>query len=166
MAVAKRAGPSKPPRLPAHLALYEIIRTVRPLHRALARAVGDRLEGTGVSIGMRAVLECINDAGPQTVPQIGRTLGIKRQCVQRTVNASLALELVRVAENPAHRRSSLVALTAKGERVFREIRDREQDTLRRVGRRATRADIDASLRVLALLGEEFRLPAEEGYDDA
>jgi hypothetical protein len=54
--------------------LYEIIRLIRPVHRRLARAVEAKLEGTGVTVGMRAVMEVLEEAGPMAVPDIGRSL--------------------------------------------------------------------------------------------
>ena len=136
--------------------LYAVIRHVRPLHRHLARAVEDRLEGTGVTVGMRAVLERLHDDGAQTVPQIARALLLPRQVVQRLVNAALELELVRAAPNPAHRRSSLIEPTPAGRVAFERIHAREAALLRDVAARMTRADIDACLRVIARLTEEFR----------
>jgi DNA-binding MarR family transcriptional regulator len=143
---------------PADAVLYEVIRYVRPLHRHLARAVEDQLEheGAGITVGMRAVLERLHDDGAQTVPQIARTLMLPRQVVQRLVNAALELELVRTAPNPAHRRSSLIEPTPAGLAAFGRIHDREAELLRVVAARMRREDVDACLRVIAQLTDEFR----------
>src|SRR5688572_13465052 len=91
--------------------LYAIIRHVRPLHRRLARTVEEHPEGTGVSVGMRAVLERVDDDGPQTVPQMARSLGLARQFIQRTVDDLLARGLLEKRENAGHKRSPFLALT-------------------------------------------------------
>lgn len=155
---------SSPRPAPADEALYEIIRHVRPLHRVLAKAVEDRLEGTGITVGMRAVLERLHDEGPQTVPQIGRSLGIGRQFIQRLVNSAFELGLMEAVQNPEHARSSLIALTPEGEATIRRIRDREQKVLKQVAKKMKREDISAALRVIAELTKEFRAIAQEDTD--
>ncbi|HVI92714.1 MAG TPA: MarR family winged helix-turn-helix transcriptional regulator [Anaeromyxobacter sp.] len=156
------------PRRPAEDVLYAVIRHVRPLHRHLARAVEDQLEGTGITVGMRAVLERLHDDGAQAVPRIARALMLPRQVVQRLVNAALEIELVRAAPNPAHRRSALIELTPAGRRAIDRILAREAAVLRDVAARMARADVDACLRVIAQLTEEFgrisggRPPGEGG----
>lgn len=151
---------------PTEDVLYDVIRHVRPLFRALAKSVEDQLEGTGITVAMRAVLERVLDDGPRTVPQIGRSLSIKRQFVQRVVNAALELGLLETAPNPAHARSSLVALTPAGEATIRGIRDREQAVLRGVAEGLTRADAEACLRVIAHLTSEFdRIAQPQEGDD-
>lgn len=142
--------------------LYDIIRHVRPLHRYLAQAVEDRLEGTGITVGMRAVLERLHDDGPQTVPQVSRSLALGRQFIQRLVNTSLELELIKSVANPAHLRSSLLELTPKGRAAFLRIRQKEQSVLHEVARTLQRDDVEAALRVVAHLTREFRRMAQEG----
>lgn len=143
-----------------HDALYDVIRFVRPLHLALARSVERELRGTGVTMGMRAVLEVVDAYGPATVPSIGRVLAVGRQPVQRIVNAAKALGLVSLESNPAHKRSALVALTAEGESAFRAIREREQQNLKRVARDLSRVDIVAAIRVLGALSDAFQSKGE------
>ena len=145
--------------------LYEVIRHVRPLHRVLANAVQDRLVGTGVTVGMRAVMERLYEGGPQTVPQIGRTLFLKRQVVQRTVNALLELGLVWRKDNPAHRSSPLIELTSKGRDEFGRIRERESAVLEVVAEEFTSEDLEACLRVLARLAGQFQEINEENRRD-
>jgi DNA-binding MarR family transcriptional regulator len=142
-------------RGPEHT-LYEVIRHVRPLHRYLAKAVEDRLEGTGITLGMRAVLERLCEHGPETVPQVARALGLGRQFIQRLVNAGLEEGLVRSQPNPAHRRSPLLEPTAAGREAFERIKEREEQVLREVASELPRGDIDACLRVVAHLTERFR----------
>jgi DNA-binding MarR family transcriptional regulator len=156
---------NRSPAAPPEETLYDVIRHVRPLFRHLAKAVEDRLEGTGMTVGMRAVLERLGDAGPQTVPQAARALLIPRQFAQRLVNAALALDLVRLKANPAHRRSSLVALTPAGEKAIAGIKARERAVLRDVASRMSPRDIVACLRVMAQLTDEFRRIAHVGAEE-
>jgi DNA-binding MarR family transcriptional regulator len=49
-----------------------------------------------------------------TTPQIGRSLGHPRQVIQRTAHALAERGLIALAENPDHRRASLLRPTAAG----------------------------------------------------
>jgi DNA-binding MarR family transcriptional regulator len=135
--------------------LYELVRLIRPVHRRLARAVEAKLEGTGVSVGMRAVMEVLEEAGPMSVPEIGRTLFLARQQIQLLVNQLEALELAARRPNPAHKRSPLFALTEKGATLFGEIRARENDEMDAVSDLFSKDELQASQRVLCAMLDHF-----------
>ncbi len=59
--------------------LYQGIQTTRPLLRHITAAVEKKLEGTGVTVGQRAVLEVLLNNPEQTAPEITATLQLKRQ---------------------------------------------------------------------------------------
>ena len=88
---------------------------------------------------MRAVLERLAD-GPQTVPQVARSLWLPRQVVQRLADAAAELGYLRFVPNPAHRRSKLAELTGTGRsrhlrRFGRPRPPADGGTLRGLGRR-------------------------------
>lgn|SRR5688572_27537438 len=56
----------------------------------------------------------VNAATPPTVAQIGRSLGHPRQVVQRAANQLAERGLVDLADNPDHKRASLIVATAAG----------------------------------------------------
>ena len=56
----------------------------------------------------------VNAASPPTVAQIGRSLGHPRQVVQRAANQLADRGLVEFADNPDHKRASLIVATADG----------------------------------------------------
>lgn len=88
---------------------------------------GEKLhEREPVTLGMRAVLEYLALHGAATVPQIARGRHVTRQHVQTLVNALLGLGLAATGTNPAHRRSSLVRLTAEGQKTIERMKRREQ----------------------------------------
>ncbi len=135
--------------------LYEIIRYIRPLHRYLVEAVSIELEGTGVTVPMRAVLEYLNENGERTVPNIARSLMLKKQYIQDIVNDLLDEELVERIENPAHRRSWLIGITPHGTGKINAIRRREQVNLVKVGADLKMDEIKTCLRVMAHLHDSF-----------
>lgn len=128
--------------------LMEVYDRVGPLYRRAMRAVEITAGERGVSVGMRAVLDVLRQAGDQTVPQIAALLVLTRQFVQRMVNDALERGWVELRENPAHRRSSLVALTADGRAVIAAVIAGEHATMGTAPGDLTAADIDTCLRVL------------------
>lgn len=132
--------------------LAAVFDVLGPLYRRGVRAVEQ--EG-GMPVGVRAVLDALAGAGPATVPALGRTLALSRQFVQRSVDDAAGRGWVRTRENPAHRRSVLVELTADGERVLADVRDGERRELGALeadlDTRLDPGDLDACLRVLRAL---------------
>ena len=64
--------------------------------------------------GERSILRILEEAGPSTVPQIARARSTSRQNVQIIINRLTAESRVEVRDNPSHKRSKLVVLTARG----------------------------------------------------
>ncbi|UQA95755.1 MarR family winged helix-turn-helix transcriptional regulator [Streptomyces halobius] len=145
------AGPA-----PTEELLYSVIRRLWPLHRTIVRAVERELAGTGMTAGEHALLDALRTEGPRTVPQLARILELDRQPVQRWVNHAAELGLVVAATNPAHRRSSLIKLTAEGDELIRGVQEFETTELRRGLADLSAAEVATALRVLDRLGEEFR----------
>ncbi|WP_399945091.1 MarR family winged helix-turn-helix transcriptional regulator [Streptomyces sp. BBFR25] len=131
--------------------LAEVYDLVGPLYRRAQRGVEQGLAADGLSVGVRAVLTMLRRGGPMTVPQMGRAQAISRQFVQRMVNEAAALNLVESIPNPAHRRSSLIQLTARGRTAIDGVLDREHRLLSEVGPDLTDADVTACLRVLGAM---------------
>ena len=80
---------------------------------------GDRLTASiGLTSARWQVLGTVAKAAdPLTVAAIGKSMGLTRQNVRIIVRELEAAGLVRLADNPAHQRASLVMLTPKGKRA-------------------------------------------------
>ena len=138
--------PLSPDELPGRL--MEVFGLVGPLYRRVQRRID--LDATqGVSVGVRAVLDLLRERGPMTVPQMGRAQSLSRQFVQRMVNEGAAAGLVEAIPNPAHARSSLIALTDTGEATITTIVAREHAVLRQAAGDLTDADVATTVRVLS-----------------
>ncbi len=59
---------------------------------------------------------------PLTVAQIARNMGLQRQSVQRLVNVLDSERLVRLIENPHHKRAKLVQLTQLGRSTLKKVK--------------------------------------------
>ncbi|MFE7118697.1 MarR family winged helix-turn-helix transcriptional regulator [Streptomyces sp. NPDC057654] len=128
--------------------LMEVFALVGPLYRRVQRKVEQNAPAEGLSVGVRAVLDLLREHGPMTVPQMGRAQALSRQFVQRMVNEATAQHLVEPTPNPAHRRSSLIELTEKGETAITAVMTREHELLRQVGGDLTDEDVATCVRVL------------------
>ena len=71
--------------------------------------------------GIGGLLRSLKLAGPQTVPQLARARPVARQHIQRLADECAQAGLIEFIANPAHKRSKLVRLTAKGEATYVEI---------------------------------------------
>jgi DNA-binding MarR family transcriptional regulator len=88
--------------------------------------------GLGVTIAMRGVLELILLGGPATVPDMARSRGVSRQHIQQQVDALLERGFLERHINPAHKRSSVIALTDKGRALIQDMRADELNALSRM----------------------------------
>lgn len=96
----------------------------------------------------------VNAATPPTVAQIGRSLGHPRQVVQRAANALAELGLVAFADNPEHKRASLIVATEAGCVLKAADHDRAQAVTRAVMARVDgSAFADAATRMHAIRTE-------------
>ena len=94
------------------------------------RVLAEQLHGQdGMTGGSRSILVELDRSGPRTVPQMARARPVARQHIQGLVDQLRERGLVELAENPAHRRSHLVQLTAAGRAIVERMDRRETDLL-------------------------------------
>jgi DNA-binding MarR family transcriptional regulator len=116
------------------------------------KVLGDELHGDlDVTTAMRAVMETLSDAGPMTVPQIAKLKGVTRQHIQLLADALIEGGFASVKENPAHRRSSLIALTDKGRRTFTKMRAREAPLIEELAAEFDAQELERATGVLTRL---------------
>lgn len=121
----------------------------------LLLAAGDRLtRGLGLSSARWQVLGAVEE-GPATVAQIARKMGLKRQSVQRLVDALAAQRLVALAANPHHQRSPLVQFSAAGERVYRRLEALQAGWANRVAEGVAARALADALTTLRLLRQRL-----------
>ena len=128
--------------------LAEVYVALGPVYRRVARLVEQDEQVSGLSVGVRNVLDQLRRDGDRTVPQLARAQDLSRQYTQRMVDQAAADGLVELLENPAHRRSRLVRLTSAGGAAITAVLERELCLLERVGGDLTPAELDGTLRVL------------------
>jgi DNA-binding MarR family transcriptional regulator len=116
-------------------------------------AAGDVLvEDLGITSARWLVLAGIaRESAPEPVARLARNLGLSRQNVQRIVNELVTDRLVRLEENPHHKRAKLVILTPRGRRVHDDAERRQTPWVNVLASGLTADQIDAASRVLRTL---------------
>lgn len=126
-------------------------------------AEGDRLvTQLGLTSSRWQVLGTIVAAQrPEPVAWLARDRGANRQNIQRIVNDLSKEGFVEFANNPHHRRASLVVLTAKGKHAYEQAMDLEAPWMDRLAEGIAVEDIHAMHRVLKTLRERLDGEGEE-----
>ena len=133
--------------------LARVFDLLGPLYRQTVRKLEQE---SGIPVGVRAVLDLLRGHEAMTVPRIADVLGLSRQFVQRCVNDAEAGGWVRLRPNPAHHRSSLVAITDLGRDLVGGIRAGEAQSLGPVAAAMSHDDVAACVRILRQLLEVVR----------
>lgn len=146
--------------------LDALIRTIRSCF-GLLRTIGDDLHtDLDVTAAMRAVLEFIAERDA-TVPEIARAKLVSRQNIQVRVDGLVAARLVETLDNPAHKRSPLIALTDKGRKTFAKMRRRERAALRTIAEGLAPKAVETTIATLnRLRGQLAALAVEETQETA
>ena len=98
--------------------------------------------------------------GPLTVPQIAEMRPTSRQRMQRLADELAAEGLVEFTDNPKHRRSKLVRLTAKGEARYRELDIRLRAIASTLGIALSEADIRKTTAIVRQLSDDVKARSE------
>ncbi|APX32184.1 MarR family transcriptional regulator [Brachybacterium sp. P6-10-X1] len=141
--------------------LAEVYVALGPVYRRVSRIVEHDEAVSGLSVGVRNVLDQLRRDGERTVPQLARSQDLSRQFVQRMVHEARRAGQVELVDNPSHRRSHLVRITPQGHEAITAVTDREQALLGSVGGNLTAQELTATLRVLHHMDEALiRIEAE------
>ena len=97
----------------------------------------------------------------EPVARLARSMGLHRQGVQRIVNELEAEGIVRLADNPHHRRAKLVQLTKKGEVLYREAERRQQPWARELAMGLDAKAIASARSLLQSLRDRLELVSDE-----
>lgn len=108
---------------------YQVIWLIRRLLRALSQKSSENLEGFGISVADRAVMEFLYPGKLLSVPEIAQRYKVSRQHVQATVNSLLNSKLVVTKENPRHKRSPHVMLNRKGRELYGAILKKDEEVV-------------------------------------
>ena len=98
--------------------------------------------------------------GPLTVPQIAQMRPTSRQRMQRLADELAAEGLVEFIDNPKHRRSKLVRLTAKGDARYRALNARFLSLAATLGVALSEAEVRRALEIVRHLSDDVKARSE------
>jgi DNA-binding MarR family transcriptional regulator len=136
--------------------LYRVIVAIRQLFHELGSLGSELHQAQGVTSSMRAVMEALAKDGPRTVPRIARSKSVTRQHIQTIVNELVENGLMETADNPDHKRSPLIRLTAKGQGSFADIQRREAELLPHLAAAVSKTALKTTAGTLAKLQETLK----------
>jgi len=134
---------------------YQVIWLVRRLFRALSHKASENLEGLGISVADRAVMEFLYPDKMLSVPEIAELYKVSRQHVQTTVNSLLDKGLVVTRENPRHKRSPLITLNAKGRKLFGRVLQKDKEVVEILFSQISKSNIEVTQQTLQSLLNEL-----------
>jgi DNA-binding MarR family transcriptional regulator len=105
--------------------LSDLLKEIRINYQLLRKGVEVVHKGSDLSIGVRAVIEILNDQGAMTVPHLAKTRHMSRQSIQVMVDEMLKMGWLETKPNPFHKKSSLIELTAEGKKAYKNMQDQE-----------------------------------------
>ncbi|NIO16403.1 MAG: MarR family transcriptional regulator [Deltaproteobacteria bacterium] len=136
-------------------ALMEVIDETRGLFHRMAAAAQQIHRQGEITGGRRGVLMNLQKQGPLTVPSMARQRPVSRQHIQTIVNGLREDGFVELIDNPAHKRSRLVTLTPKGEKLVEEMNRLEARILSELVAGIPAEDLERTAAVLRSLKELF-----------
>jgi hypothetical protein len=111
---------------------YQVIWLIRRLFRALAQRSNENLEGFGISVADRAVMEFLHPAKELSVPG-----------------------LVVTKENPRHKRSPLIGLNNKGRKLFGAVLKKDEQAVRLLFSNISKKNVQITQQTLQFLLNEL-----------
>ncbi len=129
-------------------ALNELIGATRALAATLKTAALALHGEQSLTVSQRSLLWSLKKSGPATVPTLARDRGVSRQYIQATANPLLAAGILITQANPAHRRSSFLAITPRGVELIRLAMRKEGDLMGHLAQDMSAEDIKLAAQTL------------------
>lgn len=134
----------------------DVLATINEVPRAFFRlvAVADTIfRDLGVGPSERGVLRDLFVEGEDTAPLLARRKPVSRQAMQTILDGLAKKGLVRIEENPRHKRSKLYCLSPAGIDLCVELQRRELAAIRELIGEANPADFAAAATALRTLNQ-------------
>jgi DNA-binding MarR family transcriptional regulator len=150
--VVKSSARREAPRSASGDALSELVVHIFRLS-GLLTAAGDAMAApAGQTTARWRVLAAIEDA-PLTVPQVARAWWLSRQRVQRVADVLVEDGLAVYEDNPGHRRSKLLRITARGHSALQTIRQAQREWADAMGAEIGETNLRTANAILARVVE-------------
>ncbi|MDJ0884358.1 MAG: MarR family transcriptional regulator [Desulfobacterales bacterium] len=109
--------------------LHDLFREVFALKALLAGIMDQVHLEAGLSTSQNRIMHALSQTARATVPDIAAALGVSRQFVQKSCNDLLERGFLAFYDNPRHKRSKHLALTAVGRAAYEMARRKEDEII-------------------------------------
>lgn len=127
----------------------------RPLLRNITARLEADLQGTGITVGQRAIMEALLACGSATAPELTAHLQISRQLTGRLLKEMTEGGMLLTAPNPRHRTSCYYRLSEVSRCRIEALRAREMKDIAAFAERFTPEEIRAFRTVQQALNDAF-----------
>jgi DNA-binding MarR family transcriptional regulator len=102
------------------------------------------------------MLNSLKQEGPQTVPQIARSRPVSRQGIQKLANEMIEEGSIELIDNPAHKKSKLLRITAKGEALFQDLTERNAQAAELLAQDMDAVELEIAVKVMRQLRDKLK----------
>ncbi|MCP3852209.1 MAG: MarR family transcriptional regulator [Gammaproteobacteria bacterium] len=92
---------------------------------------------------------------PLTVPQIARTMGQSRQAVQRLVDVMTKDGLLKLLDNPNHKRAKYVELTPEAKTIFYQLFEKQIPWAEHCSEGLSHKELETTLKVINMISNKL-----------
>lgn len=121
-------------------------------HRSLARYAEQSIARSDLGLSDFAVLEVLLHKGPQKVSELGRRVGLTSGSITSAINRLEEAGWVSRSSVGEDRRSRLVELSARGEKLIRKVFAHHEEVMETAASGLSRAERNALVPLLKKLG--------------
>src|SRR5207248_10580006 len=125
--------------------LEDLFREVKSFSERWKKATGAADQQQHISAAWRSILQLLKTHEPLTVPEIARLCSTSRQNIQVVVNRLNAKGYVDFINNPAHQRSVLTRLTARGRIMGASGIKIESELLNRISAQVSQTQVASAI---------------------
>lgn len=124
------------------------------------RAAGQRIGVvTDAGAGSWGLLRGVATEGPVTMAELARRRSVSRQYIQRLANELIEAGLLRLDDNPEHRRSGLLTVTPSGRRELQDMGRRIDAAMVPIAKALSAYDLANAVETIAAFRRALALEA-------
>ncbi len=135
--------------------LAELLKEIRINYQLLKKGVEFVHKGSDLSVGVRGVIEILNDQGGMTVPHLAKIRHLSRQSVQVMVDQMIKSGWVVTKSNPFHKKSMIIELTDEGRKAYKNMQEQEVKHMRKLEIDVPQKKLEEALKLMGHINEKI-----------